>query len=901
MMHDIFFALEQGATLLTANRRLTRHLCCMFDARQEAKGRTAWRSADILPLPAWLGRCWDDIAESAAMGESPTLLNSHQELTLWERIIAESPEGRGLLRVSATAQDALEAWALLMQWKVTLDGRNNVFNEDVLTFQRWARSFEELRRVSGWIENARLPDFIAWQIHAGALKAPRHLLLAGFDELTPQQQALFEALRAAGSEVSEVQLPTFPQSRARRVGFADSDAEIIAAARWSRHLLEEQGNGGAIGVVIHDLATLREKVARIFNDVLLPDSILPGETEDVSLYNISLGTPLSDQPLINAALLIIEMAQGKLPLEKVGALLCSPFLAGSEQEMTRRGLLDARLRRFGELTVSVEEIKRHAITADACPLLGARLQQCIEVMHTLPRHQPPSAWAATFPRLLVAMGWPGERSLSSHEHQTAMAWRELLADYARLDEVVARQSLDEVLAGLRKMAADTLFQPQGMDVPIQILGVMEAAGMHFDHLWVMGLHDEVWPTPPRPNPFLPLSLQRTQSLPHASAARELAFARRMTERLLASAPEVVMSYPQRDGDRHLRPSPLIAGLEEAAPGVVPGYMSVAQITSYVAVTHQSADIESMEDYQAPSLPEGSLASGGTGIFKQQAACPFRAFAEYRLGARPLATTQIGLNPMERGQLLHSSLEQVWQKLHSHEKLCSASDETINDIVKQAVAAAVGAMAGKRRLTFTEKFTELEKNRLERLVTAWLALEKQRAPFTVFEPEQERIVQVGGINVTTRIDRIDQLPDGRQVIIDYKTGISNINGWFGERPDEPQLPLYCAFNEQEVAALMFAQVRNSDMKFKGLAQYDGIAPGITAIGEIENISSWNGLVEGWKVTLHNLGAAFRTGHAPVGPKNPPQTCKFCALTPLCRIHEHDGLGLADDAQVVGNEV
>ncbi len=897
-MHDIFSALEQGATLLTANRRLTRHLCRMFDARQEAKGRAAWRSADILPLPAWLGRCWDDIGESAAMGEHPTLLNTQQELTLWERIIAESPEGQGLLRVSATAQDTLEAWALLMQWKVTLDGRNNVFNEDVLAFQRWARSFEELCRVSGWMENARLPDFIARQIHVGALKAPRHLLLAGFDELTPQQQALFEALRAAGSEVSEIQLPSFPQSRARRVGFADADTEITVAARWSRHLLE-QGDAGTIGVVIHDLGTLREKVARIFNDVLLPASIMPGETADASLYNISLGTPLSDQPHINVALLIIEMAQGELPLEKLGALLNSPFLAGGEQEMTRRGLLDARLRRFGELTVTVDELKHHALAVHACPLLGARLQQCIEVIHALPRHQAPSAWAATFPRLLVAMGWPGERSLSSQEYQTVMAWRELLADYARLDEVVARQSLNEALPGLRKMAADTLFQPQGADAPIQILGVMEAAGMHFDHLWVMGLHDEVWPTPPRPNPFLPLSLQRTQGLPHASAARELAFARRMTERLLASAPEVVMSYPQRDGDRHLRPSPLITDLEEIVPADLPGYMSAAQIISYAAVTHQAAAIEIMEDYQAPALHEGALASGGTGIFKQQAACPFRAFAEYRLGARPLATTQIGLNPMERGQLLHSALEQTWQVLRSYENLCSFSDETIQDIVKQTVSVAVGDMARKRRLTFTEKFTELEKNRLEKLVTAWLALEKQRAPFTVFKPEQERVVQVGGINVTTRIDRIDQLPDGKQVIIDYKTGIANINGWFGDRPDEPQLPLYCAFNEQEAAALMFAQVRNSDMKFKGLAQYSGITPGIKAIGETENIASWNGLIEGWKATLHSLGAAFRTGHAPVDPKDPPQTCTFCALTPLCRIHEHDGLGLVGDEQAVGD--
>ena len=80
----------------------------------------------------------------------------------------------------------------------------------------------------------------------------------------------------------------------------------------------------------------------------------------------------------------------------------------------------------------------------------------------------------------------------------------------------------EALARLRRLAAQTLFQPEAPDAPVQILGVLESAGMSFDHLWVMGLSDEAWPIHPRPNPFLPLEAQRQARVPEASLEATLA-------------------------------------------------------------------------------------------------------------------------------------------------------------------------------------------------------------------------------------------------------------------------------------------------------------------------------------------------------------------------------------------
>ncbi len=55
-------------------------------------------------------------------------------------------------------------------------------------------------------------------------------------------------------------------------------------------------------------------------------------------------------------------------------------------------------------------------------------------------------------------------------------------------------------------------------------------------------------------------------MPHCSPERELSYASRVTERLLASATEVVCSYPLFSGEEKLRASPLIESAARS-PGI----------------------------------------------------------------------------------------------------------------------------------------------------------------------------------------------------------------------------------------------------------------------------------------------------------------------------------------------
>jgi ATP-dependent helicase/nuclease subunit B len=149
--------------------------------------------------------------------------------------------------------------------------------------------------------------------------------------------------------------------------------------------------------------------------------------------------------------------------------------------------------------------------------------------------------------------------------------------------------------------------------------------------------------------------------------------------------------------------------------------------------------------------------------------------------------------------------------------------------------------------------------------------------------------LGKLTFTVRIDRIDQLGDGNKLIIDYKTGAYlNANSWLGDRPDEPQLPLYAQLDDVSTAGIAFAQIAAGKHGYIGISQYDLCINGIKAAEEYRanDNKNWQALASDWKTILTQLGDDFFHGKARVDPKDAVQTCKRCSLKPLCRIQQQD---------------
>ena len=182
------------------------------------------------------------------------------------------------------------------------------------------------------------------------------------------------------------------------------------------------------------------------------------------------------------------------------------------------------------------------------------------------------------------------------------------------------------------------------------------------------------------------------------------------------------------------------------------------------------------------------------------------------------------------------------------------------------------------------FAELERARLERLAREWLSIERTRPPFEVVAIEERRALEVAGLSLDGRIDRMDRLADGTHLLVDYKTGNVTRQDWLGERPGDPQLPLYALGAGEDVSAIAFARLKRGEMKLSGYGR-DGEV--------VERAKDWEGLKASWRAALESLARGFSGGDARVDPKKSLATCRYCDLAPLCRVHEK--LALVEDEE------
>ena len=843
-----------GITVVTPNARLARALTRSFDDFQIARGLASWEAADILPFGAFVERLWED-ALYGPVGEAsgerfPLLLTPAQEQHLWEAILAES----GLLAVTQAAAQCREAWRLVHQWRVRLPAGGEA-NQDAAAFAAWAREYE--RRTGGDVDSARLPDLMGR--HLASVKAPKLLVAYAFDVVPPQTQAFFDRLH------SETCAPPSVAAESSRTSFRTAGEELEAAANWARTRLE-QGRS-RIGIVVPELQKRRGEVVRVFSRTLRPGYNLPSAKDEPLPFNVSLGLPLAAYPLVDAALALLELAHGEVAFPVASQLIRSPFLGQAESEISRRAILDARLRREADATLGLAKLTG---LLDKSALLRRHLEKVFEISRARP--DSPGDWARHFSALLEAAEFPGERRLDSAEFQTREKLHEALGELSKLERVAPRFSFADAISFLRRHCATTLFQPQTAHAPIQVLGLHESRGLRFDCLWVSGLTDEAWPIAASPNPFVPIRLQKQAAIPEASAEASLELDRRITAGWASAAAEVVFSYAKKDKDRDLSPSPLIADVPERSP-------TAQEFPRYRDLLFESRTLERFQDWQAPPLAEKKV-RGGTRILADQAACPFRAFAKWRLSADALEEPAPGLDARDRGKLLHVLMKALWEQLRGSEALRS---DCTNEILR-AADFAVGELGLEGR------FAELERERLAQIAREWLEVESLRPPFQVLFVEQPRAVCVAGFELQSRIDRMDKLPAGGHVLIDYKSGnAGNPRQWHGPRLDDPQLPLYAAAAREELAAVVFAKLKRGDMRFVGYARSPDLMPKVAM-----NPAPWPELLEEWRRATEALGAAFASGDARVDPKEALKTCRLCELHTLCRVYEKFSvLGLEED--------
>lgn len=895
-------ATAKRATVVTASDRLARHLHERAADAELAAGRRAWERPDILPVGAFWRRLAIELEQEDTALAARRVLSRAAVSCRFEMLVAETFADMPLLQTAGAARSALDAWLLCRDWQLDIDALAGDPLEETRLMIGWGRRFEQECAERGWLPEYALPEAVLGALErAGAAHEylPASIRLAGFMEIAPRDETRWNALRALGADVERA-VSSHAPGDARRLACSDARAENAAVAAWARsQLLAHAGKvAPRIGIVVPDLGARRAALRRELTDALAP-STLAGFDASPLPFNFSLGEPLAACALVADALALLSLTGYRIEFTTAARLCRSPYL-GPGSELTARWRLEAVMRREGFAEFTLTDWQRLA-AREHCGALALALESLRAEIGAAPSVAQPSEWARHFSRWLETLGWCRGRALDSNEYQAREAWNAQLARLVELDPVLGRCSRGDALAWLNRFANETLFQPRAADAPVQVLGLLEATGMQFDALWVTGLTDDVLPAAPRPNPFLPVAVQRAKHLPQSSAVRELAFARELFEGLRNAAPEIVASYPLREGDADLAPSPLLNGLPDAHP-----------VSAFPPVASQWFDNTRLEtrvdDHGPPHADDGEdgRTHGGTALLLDQSHCPFRAFAIHRLGAQDWPTPQPGPDARIRGQLAHRVLERLWQAWRTRATLERLRDDgELERAIGDAVDAALAESLRSQRHRWRDSLRELERARLVNVMLRWFGnVELQRPEFTVAEVEGVRadgssahtLVHAGPLTLRGKLDRVDVLRDGSEIIIDYKTGSAPAkNDFFGDRPRAPQLPAYVVARRQAglpvAAGIAVASLRTGRESLQGVMRFadgdgngdsdPGIA-GMVNVAKTKRVNDWDEAVTHWEHAIAALGEGFAAGEARVDPLR--GACDYCHLATLCRIHE-----------------
>ena len=852
---------------------------------------TAWESADILPWDAWINRCWLTVAPT--LSKPPVVLSDRQLESVWTNIIERdisrhATESEPLWSARATARTAVRTLTLIRQWNIDAGLINFSEHEDHRCFTRWLRTYEHICEEENWIEFPGLVNLLIE--HTGNMDTAG-LFLAGFDKLLPLQNALIHAFEQNGVEVTNLMLPEDVDPARGYIEFDDDLSQWLAAGQWIRQKLSAEPDC-RVALVAPDLAKSKDNIEYALRQTLCPKDIIDIDDRATLPFHISLGASLGSQQIIKNALnLLTAFSQQNISIDLISELILSPHVFGADEERSERGMLDLKLRQHLPMLTNLKQVGRFLdsesdfLDKNFCPALRDLLATADQLLIQLPARGTFSSWSKYFDQLLSILGWPGSINLNSEDFQAVKSLREQFSRMAELDLTAATVSFDSAVNWLRQYLKTEIFQIEDTQPQVEVVGVMESAGLEFDCLWFGGLVEADWPPRLQIDPFIPISLQRQIGIESASASGMLDFARLQQKRLLGSAREVVISRHRFESDIAMEPSPLInfpTSCEKMSVAVPP---KIDQI-----LNRQRPTREFVEDDHGPAVSPDEVILGGTGLIQAQSRCPRGAYARYRLGAELAQDNQPGLDNFERGALVHKVLELVWHSLGSSKELQAIPSGKLEQLIAQCTDRA--SMRFRSSSGCGDQFFLSVQRWIVFTVHEWLELEKLRVqPFEVLALERSRDLELAGLDLHFKADRIDKLEDGSVILIDYKTGSgNNINDWQSDRPLSPQLPLYALTQSDPIEAIAWGQVRLGQCRFIGISNHNDFA-WETANGAyvkkfdqhpdlVAQFGTWEGMLKHWTDTLNSIASEFLRGDASYDPAN-CGVCVSCPTPVICR--------------------
>ena len=867
-------AIEKNQLILTANQRLAAQIQQAWGRYISAKNQV-WKTPRVMSLEHWLSFCWNELVD-----QNHDLVNGYaqigrlQNIFYWEQAIAKQDDGLD----QSFATMANDCFELCQRWNIEadqIDDQSTAVNK----FKRWAKTYQSILDKKQLLTSPSTWSKVAEGFAQHGLNTENSIYLYGFQSIPPLQQRVLEA---ATSDIIPIEVMGESASISK-YECPEPKVELEIAAKWAAQQLLNDPNQ-RIGLIIPDLNNRVSETARLINEALAANNCS-------TAVNISAGVKLSETPLLQSALSLLEMTEYKLPMAHWLGIVNSSYWHFNHLPIQFKVDCELQLRETKKYDLSLDKftqiIRAQQSKLDDPDSIQPQLQPLYDtqqlIRQTAKAKKTFAQWAEFFKQFTAQLGWPGLKQPNSLQYQQIQYWEKLLGFFSELDNLAIEISHSRALSYLQKLANEHLFHPQTGDAPLQVLGLLEAVGLQFDQLWITGMHSDNFPASGSINPVLSASYQRQHKMPFSVPEKELNIAKNLLSNFAINSNQLFVSYPITDGKTPLEQSPLICHYEQQNLHTIVGDMA---LHNWLDQPYScDINIDAGHPYSAPKEP----IRGGSSILKNQSTCPFNAFAIHRLWAKEFEQPAIGLEAIDRGSIVHEILYRLWNQWQSSKVFLALNEQQLNDQLSTTIDTVLIEQATKNPILLGDNFKQLEKQRLCKLIHQWLEIERQRPPFEVKETEQKKQLSLGELSISLIMDRLDTVED-ETLVIDYKTGSVKSDVWLGDRPEDPQLPLYILASNPQPQGCAFASLKGNEQKFIGISN-NHIIKGIKVA------DNWDLQLQDWQQSIDNLAQEFIQGKALLHSYN---TAKFnfqAELLPLNRWHEQQDIKRLTEAKKV----
>jgi ATP-dependent helicase/nuclease subunit B len=862
---------DEQTLILASGGRLARQLRHAFRSDRMGKGSPGWRPPRVLSLNAWVEDTW----RNSWPEESPA--SPLKILRLWEEAVQKNGLPEGLIADTRLYETLDETYQARIRNKVP-PLKNGYGHPLILCREEVFGRFEQNLSELGQIHPVILTLKVLQDLLKGAPLQYRKILLVGFEFPAPVESDLLSVLKKRHGAIScstqPVREPTLSA-----LSFPNQEEEVI----W----LSEQVLLSAretplhrIGIVVPTLSHYAPLFLDSFREI-----IGPSVAEETGGYNISLGQPLWDRPLVQAGLLPLRFfLEGETRTLLLSCLL-SPYYrlfkpyhlqAARADSLWRKKSIDSGLRALLQ-SLSNQQSERSSsqnIFEQTFVTLNRILNQ---------GRQSGGKWVEALLQCWQLLDFPavaltGEEGFYEH-------FRKILEIF-RHDLHSTLLEGSQFFAWLKTLLNQTLVNEPGYEQSgLQVLGLIEARGLAFDRLFLAGLSKGSLPQPVRSFPFL--TPEERRLVLGATLKSQYDFARITFSHLKTIAPLMTLTRPEEEKGNPLPPSPFwpeISEKKERNYWKVPGKV-------WIRAEWLKQTAQGMKKYpnplplEEPPLKGVSLPSTLAATAVETAlSCPFKFFAERLLQIAPLDEIVIGISPQERGEVLHAILALITRTIRR--KKISIAEEDLSVIVRHCVQEVLKGKSHDPHWMIEQKRLTGEAEGEKGLIGAWLEEEKNRWE-NGWRWEGEEISFSGlafpscSFLVQGRIDRVDFHETSEEVCcFDYKTGVLPHSNDITKQFLSPQLPLYLLALKTNPGLLK--------KSFKGLrAGYLGLkSQGEMEVREpLEPASAWDACLTDWERELAELGKRLADGTFPADPRPKPigsnqGACTYCPYVSLC---------------------